>query len=479
MKLRTFRRTAANLSAVLCAIAALVMPAAASAQTLQLTQSNATVLRGGINADTNFSSDVLLATRASSDATYVRRIIVKFDTQNPISANASIASAALTLTVAGGNPESRAIAAYRIAESYDHPEATWNQRKTSTTWSTAGADLAEQHGTATVTAIVGSRVTFDVTDLVQAAVNGNFGSSRYTRIALLDTGSSSKESYKEYYSDEAADVTVRPTLTVTLGSVPQPPPPVPTVTGSLRVLQWNLHHGVGTDGKYDIDRIATWMAKMQPDVITLNEVEKFTGWGNEDQPARYKAMLEAKTGKKWYSVFAQEFGNWTSRGKGSQILSIYPLESVDMVKISYERVISMARIVVNGRTISILTTHFDPESPSRRYTQALETIRWAANFPENRILTGDLNAWPDQSSLQEIYKTYADSWTVASGLGTATSFVGNSPFGATKKGRIDYVLYSKQASNLIGKRSHVYDTRDANGVMPSDHRPVLTTFEVR
>jgi hypothetical protein len=27
--------------------------------------------------------------------------------------------------------------------------------------------------------------------------------------------------------------------------------------------------------------------------------------------------------------------------------------------------------------------------------------------------------------------------------------------------------------------SQVYDTRDANGIMPSDHRPVLTTFEVR
>jgi hypothetical protein len=27
--------------------------------------------------------------------------------------------------------------------------------------------------------------------------------------------------------------------------------------------------------------------------------------------------------------------------------------------------------------------------------------------------------------------------------------------------------------------SQVYDTRDANGVMPSDHRPVLTVFSVK
>nr|MDQ3349090.1 hypothetical protein [Acidobacteriota bacterium] len=67
------------------------------------------------------------------------------------------------------------------------------------------------------------------------------------------------------------------------------PEPVPSVNGiGLRVLHWNLHHGVGTDGRYDINRIASWMARMAPDVITLNEVEKHTWWGRENQPARYE-----------------------------------------------------------------------------------------------------------------------------------------------------------------------------------------------
>jgi hypothetical protein len=29
------------------------------------------------------------------------------------------------------------------------------------------------------------------------------------------------------------------------------------------------------------------------------------------------------------------------------------------------------------------------------------------------------------------------------------------------------------------KGSQVYDTRDANGVMPSDHRPVMSVFTVK
>ena len=61
----------------------------------------------------------------------------------------------------------------------------------------------------------------------------------------------------------------------------------------------------------------------------------------------------------------------------------------------------------------------------------------------------------------------------------AVAFSGLNPSGATKNGRIDYILYSKKATNLVVLGSQVYDTRDSHGVMPSDHRPVLTTFEVR
>jgi endonuclease/exonuclease/phosphatase family metal-dependent hydrolase len=263
-------------------------------------------------------------------------------------------------------------------------------------------------------------------------------------------------------------------------SAPSPTPPPTTTTGvKLRVLQWNLHHGVGTDGKYDIDRIATWIVKMTPDVVMLNEVEKFTYWGNEDQPARYKALLESKTGRKWYSFFAQEFGNWTSPGKGNLILSTYPISATDCVAISYDRVVSDVTIQVNGRTINLLITHLDPDSSTRRLIQAQQAIAWAAIHQENRILTGDMNAWPDQTSIAELNKTYADSWTVASSKGTAYQFAGLSPNGATKKGRIDYIYASKNASNLVVLSSQVYDTRNSSGYMPSDHRPVLTLFEVR
>ena len=88
-----------------------------------------------------------------------------------------------------------------------------------------------------------------------------------------------------------------------------------------------------------------------------------------------------------------------------------------------------------------------------------------------------MNAWPDQTSIGHFNTTYYDSWSVAASQGTAVAFAGNT--GQTKSGRIDYIFYSKASANLSVKSSQVYDTRDSSGVMPSDHRPVLTTFIVR
>jgi endonuclease/exonuclease/phosphatase family metal-dependent hydrolase len=137
----------------------------------------------------------------------------------------------------------------------------------------------------------------------------------------------------------------------------------------------------------------------------------------------------------------------------------------------------MASITVNGQPITLINTHLDPYDASLRLAQATEVTTWSSAQPENRIIAGDMNAWPDQTSIAQFNKTYYDSWTVAANQGTATAFSGNS--GQTKSGRIDYIFYSKNSRNLSVKSSQVYDTRDANGVMPSDHRPVLTTFIVK
>ncbi|PYR78054.1 MAG: hypothetical protein DMF86_07150 [Acidobacteria bacterium] len=279
-----------------------------------------------------------------------------------------------------------------------------------------------------------------------------------------------------------ATIYARNSGSTTTSPIPAPAPsPTPTITSKLlRVLQWNTHHGgYGTDGIYSPDRLATWAASFQPDVISFNEIEKNDYWGNQDQPEVYKALLEQKTGKTWYYVFAQEFGQWTSNGKGNLILSTIPFDTTDLFEYpsNYDRSVSMTQITYNGRNITLMSTHLDPYDATLRYTQATQVTSWAVGKAENRILIGDLNAWPDQTSIAYFNQYYDDTWAVAAANGTAVSFAGNN--GETMKGRIDYIYSSTGASSLVIRSSQVYDTRDANGYMPSDHRPVLTVFEVR
>jgi endonuclease/exonuclease/phosphatase family metal-dependent hydrolase len=91
-----------------------------------------------------------------------------------------------------------------------------------------------------------------------------------------------------------------------------------------------------------------------------------------------------------------------------------------------------------------------------------------------------MNAWPDQTSIGILTNSYYDSFAEAQKMGTASAPSGISPFGATRNGRIDYIFHSKGSTNVLRLKSvRVPDTRDSLGKMPSDHRPVVATYEVR
>jgi endonuclease/exonuclease/phosphatase family metal-dependent hydrolase len=253
----------------------------------------------------------------------------------------------------------------------------------------------------------------------------------------------------------------------------------PSGSGSakqLKVLDWNIHHGVGTDGDYDIPRIVNWIAKTGADVVSLNEVERYTGWGNEDQPARFASLLKSRTGKTWYYNFAQRDGN--SKGQGNLLLSRYRIESDDDHELSHSRSVARIAIIVNGIRVNLYSTHLDPDSSSRRSTQMRELKAWADNFPEQRIILGDFNAWPGANEIDLMTASYADAWAVAKAKNVEVAYSGNSA-GNTRRSRIDYIWHSKSASRLKLTKAQVFDVRDSRGVMPSDHRPLLAVYEVR
>src|SRR5215216_5136411 len=86
----------------------------------------------------------------------------------------------------------------------------------------------------------------------------------------------------------------------------------------LRVLSWNIQFGQGTDGITNFDRIATWLARMNPDIIALCEMPP-------DNIPTLVSLLNQKTGRAWNSHFVPKA---PGIAEGNLILSTYSFSSL-------------------------------------------------------------------------------------------------------------------------------------------------------
>jgi endonuclease/exonuclease/phosphatase family metal-dependent hydrolase len=461
-------------SATAAVIGTAVFCGAANAQTtVTLNQNDTrvtdTTIRNGSYANTNYDRQVLI-TRASSDPDWERRTLLKFDTSNYVPTGATVSSAVLTLTVRSGlgsAGSTRPVRAYLVSSGFLEEDATWNTRMNGSPWATPGGDLGVLVGTVNVPNQAGARVVFDLTGVVRQVVNGDFG-SRWTRLVLMDVGGDAKESYREYYQSEDSTASRRPTLTVTLGST------TPAASGStLKVLQWNIAQGYGTDGRSNIDRVVDFIVRVRPDVISFNEIMRYS---SSSQPQMIADRLRAATGQTWTYQWVQKSGS--SSGEGECVMTRLAIDGRDDYLLSYDRSVAMARVSVNGRNISVFSTHLDHTSSSYRLTQVRQLVSWAATQPEQRIVAGDFNWYPGTTEINEMGRTYYDGWAVARSQDDEVSYSGN-PDGNTRNNRIDYIWHSRNASYLTVTRAEVFDTRDSSGHKPSDHNPLMVWYTVR
>jgi endonuclease/exonuclease/phosphatase family metal-dependent hydrolase len=426
-------------------------------------------IRGGGYGSVNYSAYDALVSKNDAEPSMDRRILLKFDTQNTIPANTRITSAKLYLKLkTGGGSTARPLTVYRVTKSFLEREVTWYDYRDGIAWSAGGGDLGGAFGTTQVGSAVGTTYAFDVTDLVQRSVNGDFG-SRYTRMAVVDTGSAAADSYREFFSSRTADSSNRPRLVITYGASAT----LDSGGSTLRVMQWNIHHDLRTDGVYDPNLLATWAAKLGADVVSMNEVPWYHGWyGNEDTPARLESLLESKTGRAWSRVYI----NTCCGNQGNLILSRFPFKSTDTRMLSYARGVAQATITVNGRSIDIFSTHVDYANSSYRTTQINQVKSYASGFSAPRIVLGDINTTPGTSDYNLLYNNgYVDAWRKAAADGTASGYKSG---GATKGTvRFDYVFYTS-SPYLTLKSVSVPNTKASAGYYPSDHDPVVATFSV-
>lgn len=166
----------------------------------------------------------------------------------------------------------------------------------------------------------------------------------------------------------------------------------------LVILSYNIKHGQGMDQKIDLKRIARVIARQNPDLVALQEVDlhvKRSGKVDMAQQLAKELKMHHRFGK---------FMNYGGGEYGMAILSRFPI--LDTVRHvlppgAEPRCALEVQIYVQGldRVVSFIGVHNDWTDAMIRTAQAETLAKALGRHPNPMIMAGDFNGEPNDSSL--------------------------------------------------------------------------------
>lgn len=249
----------------------------------------------------------------------------------------------------------------------------------------------------------------------------------------------------------------------------------------VRLVSFNVHHGVGDDGRHDLPRLARLLADADPDVICLQEVDRHFGDRSEhvDQAELLARALDRELA---WSASIDEPGRGGRRERrqyGNAVLSRLPVLDSQTHRLpggGEPRSALRVLLRLDGATLRVTTTHLSSASAADRAAQAAAVAALHADPAEPGVLVGDLNATPDAPELRALRERYSDAWELAGERSDqAGRFSLHAGQGLTHPARrprvrIDQVWASAGVA--------VRDARVLDGSGVSDHHPLLVDLLV-
>lgn len=233
----------------------------------------------------------------------------------------------------------------------------------------------------------------------------------------------------------------------------------------LRVLTYNIHHGVGMDGKLDLKRIAKVILSERPDLVALQEVDV--------KVKRSNVIDQAETLGKLCKMNFVFGGNIELQGGeyGNAILSKFEFVENKNTKLpnfeaGEQRGILTAKIKVQGleQPIDFSSTHFDHRrNDTERFSSAQAVNKWLENSKAPiAILAGDFNDVVHGRTITELEKSWVRS---------NDTILPTIPVKKPTR-QIDFVFSSKKSKLTCLK------TTVLSEAVASDHRAVLAIYQM-
>lgn len=156
----------------------------------------------------------------------------------------------------------------------------------------------------------------------------------------------------------------------------------------LRIATWNVHEGIGADGRYDPQRVTRVLRELEAEVIALQEVPL-------GGPGRPDLAADIDMPPPWEIAVGPTLDT-PARRFGNVVISRYPIEDVRSIDLSFGRREPRgaldADIECRGRLLRVVATHLGLSAAERRD----QVRRLLAAFDTERmpvVLLGDINEW--------------------------------------------------------------------------------------
>lgn len=228
---------------------------------------------------------------------------------------------------------------------------------------------------------------------------------------------------------------------------------------AFTLLSWNIHRGVGMDGKLDVERTAAVIREQKADVVLLQEVDQGT----------------ARSGKRFLAKeLAERLGMHMFFGKaidfqggeyGQAILSVHPLRETRVVRLSEQgeaRIAVLAEVKIGAEWVTVGGVHLDAASAPRRLEEGKVLLKALAASKGKMYLAGDWNEGPSDAVGQMLQQA---GWVYQKKSGEPFSFPQEKP-----EIEIDFVFANGAE---MARECRVVEVNGA-----SDHRAVVARWSV-
>ncbi len=225
----------------------------------------------------------------------------------------------------------------------------------------------------------------------------------------------------------------------------------------VRIMTWNIHGGVGPDGRRDLERVIELIQRHDPDIIALQEVDS-RSHRHRAEPVfeRFAAALGAHCSEaRLITAPDGDYGHvvvsrWPFRQTAHHDLSVKGREPRAAIEVTIETPYGLLHLVA---------AHLGLSLHERRYQTALLTSLARAG-PAPSLLLGDFNDWVWRGSVQRALATCSPVRTLH------RTFPAWLPLLALDR------IYFRPASLLV--RSWT----DQAARMASDHLPVIADIDM-